>query len=103
MITDGDEWHFLTVKNSSRLLHGVTSNQNDGHYCMNCLHMFRTENKLKSHENVCRNHNYCNIKMLEAFNKMLKFNQEHKSMKIPFVIYAATESLFEKNPHMITI
>ena len=71
---------------------------------MNCLHhTFRIENIFKSHENVCKNHDYCNIKMPEALNKMFKFNQEHKSMKIPFVAYADTESLFEKIPHVITI
>ena len=52
---------------------------------------------------MCKNNDYCNIKMPEALNKMFKFNQEHKSMKIPFVTYADTESLFEKIPHVITI
>ena len=43
-----------------------------------------------------KNHNNCNVKMPEEYNKILKFNQEQKSMKIPFVIYANMKSLLEK-------
>ena len=53
-------------------------------------------NQLKSHENVSENHSYCNVKVPEAPNKILKFNQNHKSMKIPFVVYADNKSLLEK-------
>ena len=63
---------------------------------MNCLHLYRTKNKLKSHENVCKNHDYCNIKMPEGYNKILKFTQNHKSMKIRFVIYENKGPLLEK-------
>ena len=34
--------------------------------------------------------------MSEDDNKILKYNQGEKSMKIPFVIYAALEPVFEK-------
>ena len=39
-------WHYLAVKKLSALLHGITSKHEDGCYCLNCLHSFRTENKL---------------------------------------------------------
>ena len=90
------KWDYLAVKSLPRLLHGITSNHNDAHYCMNCLHSFRTNCKLKSHQNVYKNNDYCNIKMPEGWKKILKFTQNHKSLKIPFVIYADTEFLLEK-------
>ena len=34
--------------------------------------------------------------MPEGWKKILKFTQNHKSLKIPFVIYADTEFLLEK-------
>ena len=43
--------------------------------CINCLHSFRTENKLKSHENVCKNHAYCCVKVPEKFENILKYNR----------------------------
>ena len=57
MITDNNKkWHYLAVKSLSVLLRGVTSTNNEDFYCLNCLHSYRTENKLKQHENVCENH-----------------------------------------------
>ena len=34
--------------------------------------------------------------MPEEYNKILKYNQGEKSMKIPFIIYADLECLLEK-------
>ena len=62
-------------------------------YYFNCLHSFRTANKLKSHEDVCNDHDYCYV---EAHTNILKFNHEQKSVKIPFDIYDYIESLLEK-------
>ena len=45
----------------------------DGHqYCGNFFHSFWTESILKSYENVCKNHDYCHVKISEAHNKILK-------------------------------
>ena len=67
-----------------------------GYYCINCVHSFRTEKKLKSHENLCKNHDYSQVKIPEEFEKTLKYTHGQKSIKIPFIIYADTESLLEK-------
>ena len=45
-------WDYLAVKKLSALLHRITSKNKGDFYCLNYLHSFRTENKLKSHENV---------------------------------------------------
>ena len=64
MITnDNEKWHYLAVKSLSRLLRGITSNHNEDFYCLNCLDSYRTKEKLKKHENVCKDHDYCYVKM----------------------------------------
>ena len=63
MITDGEKWHYLTVKNLPGLLTGITSTHNEDFYCLNCFRSYRTKNKLEVHKNICENHNYCNIEM----------------------------------------
>ena len=46
---------------------------------------------------MCENHDYCYVEMPEEDNETLKYNYEEKSMKAPFIIYAADiESLLEK-------
>ena len=63
MISDGQKWHYLVVKNLSRLLRGITSNHKEDFYCLNCFHSYRTENKLEAHKKICENHDYCHVEM----------------------------------------
>ena len=39
-------WHYLAVKKLSALLRGITSKNSGACCCLNCLHSFRTKNKL---------------------------------------------------------
>ena len=96
MITDGEKWHYLTVKSLSALFRGITGNNNRDVLCLNCFCPYRTENKLKKHKKVCENHDYCYVEMSEEDNKILRYNQGEKSMKVPFIIYVDLESLLEK-------
>ena len=91
MITNGEKWHYLTVKNLPGLLRGITSTHKEDFYCLNCFHSYRTRNKLESRKKICENHNYCNVEMPTKNN-----NQGEKSIKLPFVIYADLECLLEK-------
>ena len=96
MITDGKKWHYLAVKKLSALLRGITSKHDGDFYCLNCLHSYRTKDKLKEHENVCKDHDYCYIEMPNENNIILKYNPGEKSMKTPVIIYSDLESLLEK-------
>ena len=42
-------------KKLSASLHGVTLKYKSDFYCLSYLHSYRTENKLKCHEKVCKN------------------------------------------------
>ena len=57
----------------------------------NVLVVFGTDSKLKSNVNLCKNQSYYDIKMSDSWNKILKFTENHKSNKIPFVTYAETK------------
>ena len=65
MIPNKEEegWHYLAVKKLSASLHGITLKHGRRFYCLYCLHSFRTKNKLKSHEKVCKNQDFCGIIM----------------------------------------
>ena len=96
MISDGQKWHYLVVKNLSGLLRGITSNHKEDFYCLNCFHSYRTENKLESHKKICENHDYCHVEMPTKDSNIIKYNHGEKSMKVPFIIYADLECLLEK-------
>ena len=86
MISDGQKWHYLVVKNLSGLLRGITSNHKEDFYCLNCFHSYRTENKLEAHKKMCENYDYCHVGIPTKNNNIIKYNHGEKSMKLPFVI-----------------
>ena len=96
MITNGEKWHYLTVKNLPVLLRGIKSTHKEDFYCLNCFHSYRTKNKLESHKKICENHNYCIVEMPTKNKNIIKYNQGEKSLKLPFVVYADLECLLEK-------
>ena len=72
MITNGEKWHYLTVKNLPGLLRGIASTHKEDFYCLYCFHSYRTKHKLESHKKICENHNYCNVEMPTKNNKIIK-------------------------------
>ena len=85
MITDGEKWHYLTVRSLSALLRDVTGNIHGDFYCSNCFRAYTKENEPESHKKVCENHDYCCVEM-----------SNEDAMKASFIIYANLESLLEK-------
>ena len=66
MITDGEKWHYLTVRSLSALLHKITSNHDGDFYCFNCFHSIVS---IKNHPGV-------------------------KSMRAPYAVFSDIESFF---------
>ena len=94
MINDGTgNWHYLAVKSISGLLRGITSNHNGDFYYLNYFHSYTSE---KKHERICKDHDFCDIKMPDEDNKILKFISREKSIRVPFTIYADLECLLRK-------
>ena len=50
--------------------------------------LYRTKNKLKQHENLCKNYDYCFIEMPKGYNKISKYT---------FVVYPDLQALLIKN------
>ena len=90
MITDNNNnWHYLAVKSVSGLLKLITSKHKGEK-------TYTTEKKLKKHESICKDHDFCHVKIPREDNKILKYNSGEKSLKVPFIIYADLECLFKK-------
>ena len=68
MIPNEKGWHYLAVKKLSALLRGIISKNNCCFYCLNYPHSFRTENKLKCHQKLCKNKffvkSFCQLKRI---------------------------------------
>ena len=79
MITDDKDWHYLTVKSISKLLRRITSNHAGDFYCLNFFHSYTTKNRLKKHEKICRDHDFCYLRKPDENNKISKYIPGEKS------------------------
>ena len=91
-----NSWHYTTIKSISQLFRGIISTNHGDHYCRNCYHSFRTENKFKNHQRLCRNHDYCEVIMPEEGKNILKYTPEGRSLYIPHIIYADLDVVFRQ-------
>ena len=91
-----NNWHYLAIKIIPGLLRGIISNYNGDFYCLNCSHSYTTKKKLKKHGRICRNHEFCYVKMPDENNKILKYNPGEKSLKQSFIMCVDIECLLEK-------
>ena len=93
MINDGEKYQYIAVTNLSALLQKISSNYKEYFYCFNS---YTTKNNLKEHEEICNNHDSCNIQTPEWVNKTIKHNPGEKSLKAPFVFFLDLECLLKK-------
>ena len=60
------------------LFRGIASKHDGDFYCLKCFHSYSTKDKLKKHENICKNHDYCYVEMPKEDSKVLKYNHGKK-------------------------
>jgi hypothetical protein len=90
-------YHFVWIKNLSRLLSKQLSNHNNKCFvCERCLNSFTTDNLLQNHLRYCLKSNQCCVKLPDETKKFLQFENHSYKEKVPFVIYADLESILEK-------
>ena len=84
------------MKSISALLRGITSTHNGDFYCLNCFHSYRTHEKLKKHEKLCEDNDFCSLKLPNGDNKYISSTSGKNTLKIPFIIYAGLECFLFK-------
>ena len=87
--------HYTWVKNVSFLLSSqVSKHKEKSYFCDRCLNPFWCEQSLNKHLEYCSNHEAVKIEMPKKGDK-LKFENYYKEERLPFMIYADTESLIK--------
>ena len=86
------------IKRVSTLLFDQTKNSNAKHYCMFCITGFTSAEVLKNHQKRCNgvNGRPTRIEMPEEGKNKIFFQNFHKKMKMPYVIYADFEAILHK-------
>ena len=96
LITEGENKHFVLIKDFNKFMFNQTKHEHRKHFCMHCLQCFSREDVLTEHKNNCISINGKQaINMPEKGDKVY-FKNHHKQLPVPFVIYADFEALTEK-------
>ena len=97
LITENENKHYVLIKDFNKFMYNQTKHKERKHFCMHCLQCFSSERVLTDHKENCIQVNGTQaIKMPTKDDNTLKFNNFHKQLPVPFVIYADFEAITEK-------
>ena len=97
LITENENKHYVLIKDFNKFMYNQTKHKERKHFCMHCLQCFSCEKVLINHKENCIQVNGTQaIKMPTKDNNILKFDNFHKQLPVPFVIYADFEAITEK-------
>ena len=89
LITKDEKKHYVLIKDFNAFMYNQLKHKERKHFCMYCLQCFSSERVLTNHVNNCLTINGAQaINMPKQGENILKFNNFHKQLPIPFVIYA---------------
>ena len=97
LITKDEKKHYILIKDFNTFMYNQTKHKEEKHFCMYCLQCFSSERILANHVNNCLTINGAQaINMPKQGENILKFNNFHKQLPVPFVIYADFEAITKK-------
>ena len=97
LITKDEKKHYVLIKDFNAFMYNQSKHKERKHVCMYCPQCFSSERVLASHVNNCLTINGAQaINMPKQGENMLKFNNFHKQLPVPFVIYADFEAITKK-------
>lgn len=98
-ITKDENQHYVLIKDFNNMMFNNAKHKERKYFCMHCLQCFSTPDILTRHKSNCVVINGKQaIRMSQKGNNMLKLQNFHKQMPVPFVIYADFEAITEKIP-----
>ena len=87
----------VLIKDFNAFMYNQSKHKERTHLCMYCLQCFSSERVLTNHVNNCLTINGAQaINMPKQGENVLKFNNFHKQLPVPFVIYADFEAITKK-------
>ena len=97
LITKDEKKHYVLIKDFNAFMYNQSKHKERKHFCMYCLQCFSSERILENHVNNCLTINGAQaINMPKQGENILKFNNFHKQLPVPFVIYADFEAITKK-------
>ena len=97
LITKDEKKHYVLIKDFNAFMYNQSKHKERKHFCMYCLQCFSSERVLANHVNNCLTINGAQaINMPKQGENIPKFNNFHKQLPVPFVIYADFQAITKK-------
>ena len=97
LITEDEKKHYVIIKDFNAFMYNQTKHKEKKHFRMFCLQCFSSERILSNHVNNCLTINGAQaINMPKQGENVLKFNNFHKQLPVPFIIYADFKAITKK-------
>ena len=97
LITKDEKKHYVLIKDFNAFMYNQSKHKERKHFCMYCLQLFSSERILANHVSNCLAINGVQaINMPKQGENILKFNNFHKQLPVPFVIYADFEAITKR-------
>ena len=97
LITKDEKKHYVLIKDFNAFMYNQSKHKERKHFCMYCLQCFPSERISANHVSNCLTINGAQaINMPKQGENILKFNNFHKQLPVPFVIYADFEAITKK-------
>ena len=97
LITKDEKKHYVLIRDFNAFMYNQLKHEERKLFCMYCLQCFSSERILANHVNNCLTINGAQaINMPKQGENILKFNNFHKQLPVPFVIYADFEAITKK-------
>ena len=97
LITKDEKKHYVLIKDFNMFMYNQSKLKEKKHFCMFCLQCFSSERVSVKHANNCLTINESQaINMPKQGDNIQKFNNFHKQLPVPFVIYADFEAITKK-------
>ena len=97
LIIKDEKKHYVLIKDFNAFMYNQSKHKERKHFCMYCLQCVSSERILANHVNNCLTINGVQtINMPKQGENLLKFNNFHKQLPVPFVIYADFKAITKK-------
>ena len=97
LITKDEKKHYVLIKDFNAFMYNQSKHKERKHFCIYCLQCFSSERVLANHVNNCLTINGAQANnMPKQGENIPKFNNFHKQLPVPFVIYADFEAITKK-------
>ena len=96
LVEKAGKFHYTWIKNLNRLLYDQSKHREKKYFCERCLHGYFREDLLEAHRQECKGIGQTAVRVEMPQEGKLTFQNHHKQLPAPHVIYADFEALTTK-------